>query len=65
MKIIKKIFRLSDLDEDQQRLKEAEEENERLQDYIVERHKQLSEVDLNNTIDMIKDLEKFIKGHQN
>ena len=65
MKLIKKIFRIPDLDSAKQQLKEAEEENERLQEYIVERHKQLSEVDLNNTIDMIKDLEKFVKEHQN
>lgn len=65
MKIIRKIFHLSDLDAARQQLKEAQKENQMILDYIVERQKQLSEVDLNKTIDMIKELEKFLDEHKN
>lgn len=65
MKIIRKIFHLPDLKESKRLLSEAEKENEMLLAHIVERQKQLSEVDLNKTIDMIKELEKYVNEYKN
>lgn len=65
MKLINKIFRIPDLEAARQQLQELEKENEMLLNRIAERQKQLSEVDLNKTIDMIKELEQFVKEHQN
>jgi hypothetical protein len=65
MRLIRKIFHLSDFDANVQQLKDAQEDNDRILNYIAERQKELSEVNLSNTIEMIDELKRFIDEHKN
>jgi len=65
MRLFRKIFHLSVFDANIQQLKDAYEDQNRILDYIAERQKELSEINLSKTIEMIDELKRFVDEHQN